>query len=276
MQPSTAIRPGRARDTGDTAGALSQHESVARPNEDKVYGSNAVRAAFAQRVDGIVRIYVDEARVDDYRDLLREAAGRRIAYKVVSNDEVAAFAASRHHEGICILARPPRTGLRAWVEQVTSSPCLLALDDVQNPHNLGAIARSAAHFGAGAILRNETDGRWTGAAFRTAEGGAEVVDRVAVRDLADALGVLREAGYGVVGLLASARDRLYDVPLSGPIVLVLGSEATGLSRRVRGELSRTACLPGTGHVESLNVSNAAAVALSEAWRQRQRRAQRGR
>ncbi len=162
---------------------------MARSEEDKVYGVNAVRAAFARRGDQIVRVLVDEARVDDFRGLLKEAAGRRVAYKLVTADEVAAFAGSRHHEGICILARPPRSGLRYWVEQVTKSPCLVALDDVQNPHNLGAVARSAAHFGGSAILRNERDGRWTGAAFRTAEGGAEFVDRVAVRGLPDALGV---------------------------------------------------------------------------------------
>ncbi len=244
---------------------------MARSEEDKVYGANAVRAAFAQRAEAVVRVYVEDGRVDDYRDLLRDAAARRIAYKVVSFDEVAAFAASRHHEGICILARPPRASLRYWVERVTAAPCLLALDDVQNPHNLGAIARSAAHFGAQAILRNEREGRWTGAAFRTAEGGVEFVDRVAVRDLADALGLLRGVGYGVVGLDASARQRLYDLPLGGPTVVVLGNEASGLSSAVRETVSHVVSLPGTGQVDSLNVSNAAAVALSEVWRQRQRR-----
>ena len=238
--------------------------------EDKVYGANAVRAAFAQRPDAIVRVYVDEDRVDDYRALLREAAARRVAYKLVSFDEVAAFCGSRHHEGICVLARPPREGLRALADRVTASPLVVALDEVRNPHNLGAIARSAAHYGAAAIVRGEADGRWTGAAFRTAEGGAEHVARVAVRSLADALRVLRESGYGIIGLDAKARTRLYELPLTGPSVIVLGNEGAGLGAEVREALSRTACLPGTGAVDSLNVSNAAAVCLAEAWRQRQK------
>ena len=247
---------------------------MARSDEDKIYGANAVAATFAQRPDQIVRVYVDVDRVDAFRPLLKDAAARRIAYKVVAADEVAAFAASRHHEGICVLARAPRSGLKRWSDRVGEAPCLVALDAVQNPHNLGAIARSAAHFGAAAILRNEHDGRWTGAAFRTAEGGAEFVDRVAVRDLVDALGALRDAGYGIVGLSARARERLYDAPLSGPTVLVLGNEGVGLGRDVRRVLTHSVSLPGTGYVDSLNVSNAAAVALAEVWRQRQPRSRR--
>ncbi|MEM7674413.1 MAG: TrmH family RNA methyltransferase [Myxococcota bacterium] len=244
---------------------------MARIEEDKVYGERAVRAAFARRVENIVRVYVDEARVNGYRALLREAAQRRIAYKVVAPEDVAAFAGSRHHEGICILAKPTSVGLRALVERAPASPCILALDGVQNPHNLGAVARSAAHFGVDAIVRCREDGRWTGAAFRTAEGGAEFVDRVAVRDLADALGVLRDAGYSVIGLDSEARHPLYDVSLTDPTALVLGNEAEGLSRSVRTAVSRTVCLPGTQSVQSLNISNAAAVAMAEAWRQRSSR-----
>ena len=269
---AVGMRRWRALHSARDSAPRARHDArLARSEEDKIYGANAVRAAFAQRAEAIVRVYVDDARVDDYRDLLRDAAQRRVAYKVVSGDEVAAFAASRHHEGICILAKPPRSGLRFWADEVTKAPCLVALDDVQNPHNLGAIARSAAHFGARAIVRAQSDGRWTGAAFRTAEGGAEFVARVAVRDLADGLRVLKDAGYGVLGLDAAARQRLYDVPLSGPVVIVVGNEGAGLSDDVRAQLSREVRLPGTGQVESLNVSNAVAVALAEVWRQRQRR-----
>ena len=211
---------------------------------------------------------VDETRVDDYRDLLRESAALRIAYRLVPVEEVEAFAASRHHEGICVLARAPRASLRHWSDEVDRSPCLVALDGVRNPHNLGAVTRSAAHFGVSAIIRESRDGRWTGAAFRTAEGGAEAVDRISIPALADGLRSLARAGYAVLGLDGTARRSLYDMALSGPTVLVLGSEADGLSTPVRATLSQTVRLPGTGRVESLNVSNAAAVSFAEMWRQR--------
>ena len=177
---------------------------MARSDEDKIYGANAVRAAFDRRAEHIVRVVVDEARVDDYRDLLRISASRRIAYRLASADDVARFAASRHHEGICILARSAHSTLRRWVDGVKRAPGIVALDGVANPHNLGAVVRSAAHFGMLAIIRDERDGRWTGAAFRTAEGGAEEVDRVSVRDLAHALRALADAGYAVLGLDGAA------------------------------------------------------------------------
>ncbi|MEL7368081.1 MAG: RNA methyltransferase [Myxococcota bacterium] len=241
---------------------------MARADEDKIYGYRAVRAAFDRRAEAIVRIYVDDARVDDYSELLHDAAQRRIAYKIVSFDEVAAFAGSCHHEGICILAKPRRVDLSTAIERVGESPCVLALDRVQNPHNLGAVARSAAHFGVKAIVRDVEDGRWTAAAFRTAEGGAEFIARVVVDDLADGLFAMRDAGYSVLGLDSEARSSLYDVGLTGPVVLVLGNETHGLRREVRAALSKTVYLPGTDRVQSLNVSNAAAVAMAEVWRQR--------
>ena len=143
------------------------------------------------------------------------------------------------------------------------------LDGVENPHNLGSILRTAAHFGVAAVAGKAGElPPLSPAAVRVAEGGAEIVP---VCDLAEPAGDLRRlaaAGFTIVAAsshrgLAPAATRL-----AGKIVLVLGSEGKGVSPVIARVATAHVCIPGTGSVESLNVSVAAGILLAEAWRQR--------
>jgi TrmH RNA methyltransferase len=205
--------------------------------------------------------------------LLKWCAANKRAYHVVETAELDRVASSLHHEGACVLvkAREP-LGLDALLSEMkrsTTKQVILALDGVANPNNLGALTRSAAHFGARAILYRPTDPEagFSSALARVAEGGLEHVELLPMPNLAPALAKLRERGFVIAATSGRAASSLFETVLPERLLLLLGAEDRGVSK----ELERLAALrlqiPGTGHVESLNVSAAGAVFLAEFRRQ---------
>jgi TrmH RNA methyltransferase len=174
-----------------------------------------------------------------------------------------------HHEGVCVLAKAkpelPFRELLARLKRSNGPESIVFLDRVSNPHNLGAIVRVAAHFGTRAILARENLAL-TPAVYRTAEGGAEAVERVLVDPPARALNALRGAGFTIYGTSGAASRSLYHVRLAKRSVFVFGAESVGLSKELEAACDQCLAIDGTGLVESLNVSCAASVVLSEYWR----------
>jgi TrmH RNA methyltransferase len=233
----------------------------------KVYGLSAVRAVVAQRPEQVLSIAHTRAVRQVLADVLREAARRRIAYREVNEDELSRIAGSLHHEGVCVLAlEPAAPELETLARRTEPSGLIVALDGVQNPHNVGAILRSAAFFGAvGLVLAGQRGARAEGlppAALRVAEGGAEHVGVLRIPDLVPALRQLAQAGLSIVGADAHAKRSLTELHWPPRAVLVLGSEAVGLAREVREMCDVTVRVVGRGAVESLNVSVAAGVMLA--------------
>ena len=150
---------------------------------------------------------------------------------------------------------------------------LLWLDGVGNPHNLGAVLRSAAHFGVHAVLLPpQSTLTLSAAAARVAEGGAEHVPLLRIEGQGGnaeiaALERLAEAGFVTMATLPSGAPDLYALPLPQRAVFVLGAEGEGMQKRLVDQCDRRVCIPGSGRVESLNIANAVAVLLAEHWRQ---------
>ncbi|MBK6684882.1 MAG: rRNA methyltransferase [Deltaproteobacteria bacterium] len=232
-----------------------------RPDDELlVYGRNACLAIAEGRPDDLIKAWVLESEVKRYGPLLKACAARRRAYHVVAAEELEAVSGSRHHEGVVLLVRPWRPRFSEWLPQLgDGNCCVLALDRVQNPHNLGAILRTAAHFGVPGVVVEEGDVRLTAAAYRTAEGGAEVVPVLEVPALPKALQALKKAGFEVVATSGRADHQLWTGPLPGRVVFLLGSEGEGLAPSLYKLADQTIAIPGTGAVESLNVSAATAV-----------------
>jgi RNA methyltransferase, TrmH family len=247
-------------------------KSGRRATEVKIYGRNACRAVFTRRPEEVDRVYLVTDLLREFAEPLRERAERRLPYKVVTAEELEAITESKHHEGICVVARPRPEPTSSEILSVPGPALLVALADVGNPHNVGAILRTAAHFGARAALLGGLPGaRLSSAAHRTAQGGAEWLDVVGVDDLPDALRTCRHAGFSVCATSSHAEEGrdLFSERLPTRAVLLLGSEGEGLPPDLMQEADLLLTVPGTGHVESLNVAAAAAVLLGEFWRQGQ-------
>ena len=176
------------------------------------------------------------------------------------------------HQGVAADITP----LPPWSEdellaalQETRAPLLLALDGVQDPHNLGACLRTADACGALAVVvPRDRAARLTPTARKVAVGAAETTPVVAVTNLVRTLRLLKDAGLWIIGADAAAVKTAAQLDLTGPVVLVLGAEGTGLRHLTQENCDFLARLPQLGTVASLNVSVAAGMLLYEAVRQR--------
>lgn len=242
------------------------------PKDIKVQGVAACRAVARARPEDVRRAFLEERHVRPFARLLKVLSKSRRSYKVVDATELERVSGGVHHEGICLYVapKPPLTFDRLLQElRRGAGPArLVYLDGVRNPHNLGAILRTAAHFGARAILgpTDSTPGLGP-AALRIAEGGAESCDVVALDRPEAALHKLHEAGFEIVAADAKGGRELYAEPLAERVVLALGAEREGLSSSILSVSDARVYIPGSRAVESLNVAAAAAVMLAEHARQ---------
>lgn len=235
-------------------------------------GFHAVIAALEDAHDKPFEVLLADSRNDERaRKVQRLAQELQIRCRVVSRSDLDIKAPGLRHQGV--LAYVPEKAFDSE-DVLYRSPepdhLLLALDGVQDPHNLGACLRTAEAAGVTAvILPRDRSAGLTAVARKSAAGAAERVPMIAVTNLARTLQRLKELGYWVTGLAGEGEATLFDCDLKGPTVLVLGAEGEGLRRLTRETCDQLARIPMQGRAESLNVSVAAGVCLYEAVRQRQ-------
>jgi RNA methyltransferase, TrmH family len=264
--------PPAAASSRPTPAAASADESGEDRRELRLYGRNAIEAVFARRPEAIRKLYLLEARIPQLQPMLKWCAAHRVGYRVVGEDDLRKLAASTHHEGIVAeVLREAPLSLGDWLQALPEGPaCALWLDGVGNPHNLGAILRSAAHFGVGAVLLpREASLALSGAAARVAEGGAEAVRFVRLGRDENALAQLRSAGFELAATVVRGGEDLFEAALPPRLIYVLGAEGEGMDAALAEACDIKLGIPGSGAVESLNVASATAVLLAQ-WRQQHR------
>lgn len=261
-------RPAAERDDAGDGAETRRHASK---SEQKVHGLRACMALFAKRPGDIIRVYLSVNRKPTFKALLEYCVAHRLGFQFVDDENLQKLSGGIHHEGIVILAREaPRISVDDWLAGIAAKRIggpFLWLDGVQNPHNLGSMLRSAAHFGCGGVVGEAAHlPPLSAAALRVAEGGAESVGLVAVEDPVATLGALKKLGMRIVSTTSRAGTALAEAGLSRDVVLILGSEAEGVSPRI-GRLAEVQVrIPGSGAVQSLNVAVACGILLAEACR----------
>ncbi len=197
-----------------------------------------------------------------------EFAGRA---QVLSREEMAQrLPAGAVHQGIAALVAPLEDAvLEDVLARCGEQALVLALDQVTDPHNVGAILRSAAAFGAAGVIVTERHAPAdTGVLAKAASGGLEIVPLVRAVNLARALEQLKEAGFWIYGFDERGEVPITSLDLGGRVCFVLGAEGEGLRRLTAEKCDRLATIPTNNALAALNVSNAAAVAAYEWVRRR--------
>jgi TrmH RNA methyltransferase len=268
-----AARPPRSRPAPrvEAGGGDAAVATPKAPREQRLYGLNACLAAFAHRPDALRKVYLTEARIPALKAVLAWCVKQRIGYRLVDAADLDKLTSSRHHEGVCFDLLPSAPlALQALLDMQPRAPApslLLWLDGVGNPHNLGALLRSAAHFGVGGVIVPAQAGLdVSGAAARVAEGAAEVVPLVQADSVTDALAALHERGYALAATVPRDGAPLYATALPPRLVLVFGAEGEGMSDTMVARADLRLTIPGSGMIESLNVAASVAVLLGEYWR----------
>jgi 23S rRNA (guanosine2251-2'-O)-methyltransferase len=222
-----------------------------------LYGWHPVKAALENPARRIRHVW---ATANAARRLADEHVPLPIAPDIVRPDAIASrLPADAVHQGLMAQADPlPAPD----IEDVPADGLVLVLDQITDPHNVGAILRSAAAFATGAIVTTARHSpEATGVLAKAASGALECVPLVPVQNLARALDALKGRGFLVVGLDSGGAADLAATDLRAPLALVLGAEGRGLRQLTRATCDRVARLDLPGAIKSLNVSNAAALAL---------------
>jgi len=228
-----------------------------------IYGRNAVREALRAGRRPLREIWATGGAAKE--PWLSEHG---VHPRVVAGEELERLSGSTGHQGVCADAGPyPYADGHALLSE--PDPLIVVLDEIQDPQNLGAIARTAEGAGVtGVVIPERRSAEVTPAVCKASAGAVEHVPIAQVRNLADFLGEAKEQGCWVYGAAAGGRTR-YDQPdYTGGVVAVLGAEGKGLRQRVASMCDDLVSLPLKGKIESLNVSATAAVLLYEMLQQR--------
>ncbi len=246
-----------------------------RASHEILFGIHPVREMLNAGRRSCHCIWMLSDQAQQRRTLLRGlVADRGIPIRECSREQLDVRCGDRRHQGVAAeVTSFPSMDLEAALLSLDNqpSPLVLALDSISDPQNLGAILRSALCTGvAVVILPKDRSARPTPIVSKASAGAMEHIQLAQVTNLASTLATLKAHGYWVAGTDAGADRSLYEAELTGPVVLVIGSEEKGLRRLVRQRCDFLLGIPQVGPVGSLNASAAAAVVLYEAFRQRSR------
>jgi 23S rRNA (guanosine2251-2'-O)-methyltransferase len=233
-----------------------------------IFGVNTVKESL-QGNRGAFNLYVQISATDHRVDkIIGLAEQRGVPVHRREKIDLTKMCASSHHQGIALEVEPFRYAdlddLLVVISQSGNSGFLLVLDGILDPHNLGALIRSAACAGAnGVVIPRDRACGVTAAAEKSSAGAAEILPVVQVTNIAQTLESLKKQGYWVYGLAGEVSASLYDQKYSGNTVLVIGGEGEGIRPLVRKQCDVVMSIPHFGGVNSLNASVAGGIALFE-------------
>lgn len=233
-----------------------------------IYGINPVLEAL--RAGQVREVRVSDRGGATLRDLIKAAEREHVPVRRVPAGDLDRAAKGGVHQGVVADTRDARAfTIHDLVAGATAAPLIVVLDGIEDPHNVGAILRTADAAAVDGVVRQSRHAASLGGAAAKASAGAVAHVKVAeVVNIARALEELKEAGVWTIGLAGDAPQSYDRMDFTLPTAIVVGAEGTGLRRLVRERCDWLASIPMAGHVQSLNVSVAAGIALFEVVRQR--------
>ena len=237
-----------------------------------IYGINPVLEAL--RAGRVKEVRVNDRGGGRLSDVIEAARESGVALRRIAAADLDRASRGGVHQGVVAeLKALEQYDVNDLVDGAAGAPLIVVLDGIEDPHNVGAILRSVDAAGADGVVRQSRHAApLDGAAAKASAGAVSHVKVADVVNIARAVEELKERGVWTVGLAGEADKYIEDIDLTVPVAFVLGAEGSGLRRLVKEKCDWLASIPLYGHVQSLNVSVAAGVALFEARRQRRRAA----
>lgn len=234
---------------------------------EMVYGKHSARAVLITRPDAVRRVLLS-GKPEYHRELIQIAQAAGVTTEFVPWPEfrrATGLTDDDKHQGVCVFATPRAIYGEHDLDRLANRTLVVALDQISDPQNLGAMLRACAFFGADAVLLlKNRSAELTPKVARIAVGGAEFVEVFRVTNLARSLDILRDYGYWVYGLDEGGETTLRATEFDRQTVLVIGAEGQGLRQRTRSKCDMLVRIPGGREgVESLNAAVATAIALAE-------------
>ncbi|MWP49770.1 MULTISPECIES: TrmH family RNA methyltransferase [unclassified Gilliamella] len=238
-----------------------------RKEETLVYSENSCKAVFKHRRTAIIKLFIIQEMTYQFKELISWLVQQRLGYDVVTNEQLNKITETQHHGGVCLIVkkRTPLTLLN-YLENNGGKDhdCILAIDDVNNPHNLGGLIRSAAFYGVNGVMLRQTNLLDTGAAMRVSEGGIEAITAIKSDDFIASIDMLKQHGYQVVALLpcqakSIASSELHKTRFNKKVALVIFQQ---INMKLVNNADIILHLQGNENMPALNISVATGILLS--------------
>jgi len=243
---------------------------MAKNTQEIIYGIHAVEAALRKQPENVLQVFVQQGRNDNrIKTILSIAKNSGVSLQAITNDKLKEKCPKARHQGVVAQIRRSQSdavSLEDILER--ESVLLLVLDEVQDPHNIGACLRTADAIGVDAVIVSKNRSPALTPVIRNvASGAAETVPYIMVSNLARALETIKHSNVWVIGTSGDCDQTIYTTKASQRLALVMGSEGKGMRRLTREACDELVSIPMQGSVESLNISVATAVCLYEIRRQ---------
>ncbi len=245
---------------------------MSKKSQEIIYGIHAVEAAIRNQPENILQVFVQQGRNDKrIKTILDLAKNSGVSLQAISNDKLKEKCPKARHQGVAAEIRCSNSNAITLDDILEKeSVLLLVLDEVQDPHNIGACLRTADAVGVDAVIVSKNRSPALTPVMRNvASGAAETVPYIMVSNLARAIEKIKDSNVWVMGTSGDADQTIYDTKASNRLALVMGSEGKGMRRLTREACDELISIPMQGSVESLNISVATAVCLYEVRRQLQ-------
>ena len=240
-----------------------------------VYGFHSIESLLKSNSESILKVFIQRGRKDlRINNLIQELSSQEIQFSLADKDFLDRISKGETHQGVISeVILPPllsENTLLSSIGNLTEVPLILVLDSIQDPRNLGACLRSANAAGVSQVIINKDGSAPINAlVHKTSAGAINSLQIFHVTNLSRTIKSIQEKGIWVIGLDGDSSSKIYDVNLSDPTAIVMGTEGKGIRQLIKKTCDQLVTIPMSGNIESLNVSVATGIALFESKRQRE-------